>query len=259
MEDKDIRLISGGDLRACWPRECKDAERVWAYMPSKIVLEGNDVIHDCFYAVYQKQANLFFAAYRLCELNLGNEARLLERALFELWLIIDQLAEGKEPEKFAADLIAWGHANEHDRLQKLLKRHPEASKDAIAGRFLEILEGKLADVKASWGDNWKDFVKHGPISAGPGSLAWRKGSPLGEYYSMISSVAHSYDLHAYYPYANRNEIEHLLDVRGEVLDNCIVWFANTLELGAKYFPLLNSSDHNSILEIRNRILSQQDV
>lgn len=257
MDKNTSEIKSTGDLKERWRRESCDAEKVWACLPKEIVFEEDSAIRSCFHAIYQKQANLFFSAYRLCELGFGNEARVIERTLYELWLIADNLTNDKEPERFAADLLAWGHANEHKRLLGVLERHPEAKDDAVAGRFLKILEEKLVEAKGRWGDKWGEFIKRGPVSAGPGALSWKKGAPLGEYYNSVSSVAHSYDLHFYYPYENRKEIDHFLDVRGEVIDNCIVWLTNTLELGRKHFPLVGDDEYKSIVEIRDRILKQQ--
>ncbi len=103
-----------------WPEYFADVEEVNGLLPKEFSYNPEDITHDCLVAVYDKQTKMYAACCKLCEIELSNEALVLVRTMFEIWLLLQKIAKSETPAHFAEDWLAWGFVNDHGRLLSIL-------------------------------------------------------------------------------------------------------------------------------------------
>lgn len=238
-----------------WREYFAEVKKVLKLLPDDTHLEAKDDLKTCLVSVYRKQLNLYCGCYKLCELGLGNEARILDRAMYETWLLLERLDNSANPSEFASDWIAWGYANEYVLREQLFKRHPEIAADRGVQRYKEILEGKSQAARDKFGKDWKEFVRRGPAMAGPSRLSKDKGPQLVEYYSDASGPVHSYDIHLYSPDLDQPDVAEFLDGTDEVLEHIIIWISKTIEIVNAHLKFVDVAKYQQLMDVQKHILN----
>lgn len=260
-------------LKKCFHR----AMTLRKLLPHEVKFNNDNMLHRCVSAVYVKQLKLYVAAYELCGKGLGREAIVIERAMYEVWLLLRALTKSKNPEQFAEDWFAWGYLNDYERTKDILTRHPEKEGDPVILRFLGILEDKMRNTKTRLesdyretqsvcekcghkkimrASKWDRFKWKGPALDGPTKLGKRVGAAVSAYYNEISGVSHSYDIHMY---AIRDGAPRAhIDPTKSVLEGIVLWLVNSVEDVMEYLPLATEDVWKQIDGERKSLLAEME-
>lgn len=166
---------------------------------TKIGIGKSHHLNWCLAGVYAKMIRLYLSIYCLLKEGLTQEASILLRSMFEIYVRLAALKKCNNQTEFARLWLLWDFVRDDVCYQELLKHKPEMK--IIPDNLARILETE----KSKLGKNWKSFKKYGPFMVPFVQLCKdiNLESSYATLFRIASKAVHGSDL-CFYAKSNQN-------------------------------------------------------